>query len=422
MISKKTLGNGSIFLFANILNASIPFLLLPILTRVLTPEDYGVVTMFAIFLPLINAFVGLSVHGAINVQYFKLDSERFSEYVTSCLILLVISATIVFLIVFLAGGFFEDLIGIPHRWMLIAVVVSFFQFFVSIRLVIWVVTGRAINYGTFQISQTTINAGLSLLFVVYIGLKWEGRLLGQSIAVITFGLLALFLIYRAGYIKMPHSASVDIRDALNFGIPLIPHTIGAFVIYSTDRVVISNLLDVTSVGIYMVGLQLGQAMGLVSDSFNKVYSPWLMRNLSDHNINKEKIVKNTYLAMLTLLLSGLIWYFFASFLLTYIVGKEFQESASILLYTCLGFSLTGLYYLVTNYIFYTKNTKYLAAITFFCGALNIPLTYWLVSLNGLIGAAIAFFIIQILFFILTWLLAARVFPMPWFFFLKLNTN
>lgn len=422
MISKKNLSNGSVFLFANVLNASIPFLLLPILTRVLTPEDYGVVAMFAIFLTLMNAFVGLSVHGAINVQYFKLEREKFSEYVTSCLILLVVSATLVFLIVFLVGGFFEELIGIPHHWMLIAVVVSFFQFFVSIRLVIWVVTGSARKYGVFQISQTALNAGLSLLLVIYFGLMWEGRLLGQSMAVITFGLLALFLIYKAGYIKVPKNASLDIKDALKFSIPLIPHTIGAFVIYSTDRVVISDLLDVTAVGIYMVGLQLGQVMGLVSDSFNKVYSPWLMKNLSDENINKEKLVLNTYLAMLALLLAGLIWYFVAFFLLPLLVGKEFQESSNILLYMCLGFSLTGLYYLVTNYIFYTKKTKYLAAITFFCGVLNIPLTYYLVSLYGLQGAAIAFLAIQALFFVLTWALAAKVYPMPWFYFLKGKKN
>lgn len=422
MISKKALSNGSVFLFSNILNASIPFLLLPILTRVLTPDDYGVVAMFAIFLTFINAFVGLSVHGAINVQYFKLDSEKFAEYVTSCLILLVVSATITFLIVFLVGGFFEELVGIPHRWMLIAVVVSFFQFFVSIRLVIWVVTGSAINYGAFQISQTTLNAGLSLFLVVYFGLMWEGRLLGQSIAIITFGLLALVLMYKAGYIKAPRNAGENITDALKFGIPLIPHAIGAFVIYSTDRVVISNLLDVTAVGVYMVGLQIGQAMGLVSDSLNKVYSPWLMGNLSNKKIDKEKVVFNTYLAMLTLLVAGLVWYFLALFLLPYLVGEEFQESAGILLYMCLGFSLTGLYYLVTNYIFYSKKTQFLAVITFFCGALNVPLTYYLVSLHGLKGAAIAFLTIQTLFFVLTWILAAKVFPMPWLYFLNGKKN
>lgn len=422
MISKEALNKGAIFLFSNILNASIPFLLLPILTRVLTPEDYGVVAMFTIFLMLTNSFVGLSVHGAINVQYFKLSPEKFSEYVTSCLMLLVASAISVFLIVFLLGGFFEDIIGLPHRWMLIAVVVSFFQFFINTRLTIWIVTGSAVRYGAFQISQTSLNAGLSLFLIISIGLMWEGRLLGQTIAVIVFGLFALLIIYKSGYLKRPQNAGVDIKDALKFGIPLIPHTIGAFVIYSTDRVVITNLMDVAAVGIYMVGLQLGQAMGLASDSFNKVYSPWLMKNLSDENIDRESVVLKTYLAMAALLLAGFVWYLLAALLLPFLVGEKFQASSSILIYMCLGFSLTGLYYLVTNYIFYTQKTKHLAIITFSCGVLNVPLTYYLVGVAGITGAAIAFLIIQILFFVLTWFLAARVFPMPWFYFLKGQTN
>ena len=131
MINRKLLNNGAIFLFSNVLNASIPFLLLPFLTRLLTPEDYGIVAMFAIFLTLVSAFVGLSVHGAVNVQYFKLENNEFNEYVTSCFMLLAASAVTVFLVVFLIGGYFEEIIGLPHKWMLIGVLVSFFQFFIN---------------------------------------------------------------------------------------------------------------------------------------------------------------------------------------------------------------------------------------------------------------------------------------------------
>ena len=422
MINKKLLSNGAIFLFSNVLNASIPFLLLPVLTRLLTPEDYGIVAMFAIFLTLVSAFVGLSVHGAINVQYFKLESNEFNEYITSCFMLLAASAVTVFLVVFLIGESFEEIIGLPHKWMLIGVLVSFFQFFINILLIIWVVTGKAIKYGSFQILQTASNALLSLVFIIFLGLTWDGRILGQTVAVILFGIVALFIIYSSGYLKYPKNAFFYMKDAMKFGIPLIPHSIGAFVIYSTDRVVISNILDVSAVGVYMVGLQLGQAMGLLADSYNKVYSPWLMKNLSDKNINKNKLVFYTYLSMLLLLLTGLIWAVVANILLPFLVGDEFQKASGLIVYMSLGFSLTGLYYLVTNYIFYTSHTKFLAIITFFCGLLNIPLTYYLVGFYGINGAAIAFLIIQTLFFVLTWILAAKVFPMPWFYFLKGKEN
>ena len=422
MINRKLLNNGAIFLFSNVLNASIPFLLLPFLTRLLTPEDYGIVAMFAIFLTLVSAFVGLSVHGAVNVQYFKLENNEFNEYVTSCFMLLAASAVTVFLVVFLIGGYFEEIIGLPHKWMLIGVLVSFFQFFINILLTIWVVTVKAIKYGSFQILQTASNASLSLIFIIFLSLTWDGRLLGQTIAVIFFGILALLIIYNSGYLKYPKNAFFYMKDAMKFGIPLIPHSIGAFVIYSTDRVVISNILDVSAVGVYMVGLQLGQAMGLLADSYNKVYSPWLMKNLSDENMNKKKLVFYTYLSMFIILLAGLIWAVVAKILLPFLVGNIFQKASGLIVYMSLGFSLTGLYYLVTNYIFYTGHTKFLAMITFFCGLVNIPLTYYLVSFYGINGAAIAFLIIQTLFFVLTWILAAKVFPMPWFYFLKGKEN
>mgnify|MGYP005874965583 CR=1 FL=1 len=420
MISKDAFYKGMVFLISNIINAAIPFLLLPILTRFLSPADYGIVTMFATILSLIGAFVGLSVHGAINVAYFKLSRDEFAEYVTSCIILLIVSAASVFVIVYLFGGYFEKITGLSHKWMLIAVLVSFFQFFINIRLTIWIVTGYAKQYGFFQVSQTTANAILSLFFVIIAGFSWEGRLLGQTIAVVFFGFLAVFLIYKAGHLKWPKNKILYCKDAIKFGLPLIPHVIGSFVMYNTDRIIISNVLDMTSIGIYAVGLQLGQAMGLASDSFNKVYAPWLMKNLSDKRIDRNKIILNTYISMCLLVLGGVLWFFIAGFLLKHLFGNEFQSAREILIYTCLGFSVTGLYYLVTNYVFYVQKTKYLVFITFFCGLLNIPMTYFSVFNFGIVGAAASFFIVQLIFFMSTWILAARLFPMPWFSFLKVK--
>ena len=78
-LRSKLFGNAAIYLGANILNAGIPFLLLPILTRVLTPADYGTVAMFGIVLSVLGAFTGLSVHGAIGVRYFSWIKGRLQS-------------------------------------------------------------------------------------------------------------------------------------------------------------------------------------------------------------------------------------------------------------------------------------------------------------------------------------------------------
>lgn len=421
-INRNLVGKGSIFLFANLINAAIPFLLLPVLTQILSPDDYGKVAMFALFLTFTNAFVGLSIHGAVNVQYFKLSGIRFSEYIVNCLILLTISALTIFLIILISGMFLEEILGIPYRWMMIGVITSFFQFLITVHLTLWVVTGSAVAYGFFQVSQSFLNISFSLILISIFGLLWEGRLWGQVISIVLFGVLAFYLIYRSGHLVRPNHIKTDFRNALYFGLPLLPHTLGTFVIYSMDRLLITHLISASAVGVYMVGLQLGLVMGLISDSFNKVYSPWIMKKLSDPQLDKIKLVKYSYLAMLILLIIGGVWAVGVMFFLPWFIGEQFLQAKSLIIFICFGYTFTGLYYIVTNYIFFCEKTKYLAGITFGCALLNIPLTYVLIKKYELVGAALAFLIVQILFFLASWVLSNRVYQMPWLFFIKGKRN
>ncbi|HDW3177945.1 TPA: polysaccharide biosynthesis protein, partial [Escherichia coli] len=61
---------SSIYLFSNILNALIPFLLLPILTHNLTPNEYGQVAMFQTLISGVAALTGLNTIGAANRKYY----------------------------------------------------------------------------------------------------------------------------------------------------------------------------------------------------------------------------------------------------------------------------------------------------------------------------------------------------------------
>lgn len=79
---------------SNILNAAVPFLMLPILTRYLTPKDYGIVSMFQVLAAVIAPFSGLALHGAISRQYFERDRINFPQYLGNCLYILVVSTLI----------------------------------------------------------------------------------------------------------------------------------------------------------------------------------------------------------------------------------------------------------------------------------------------------------------------------------------
>lgn len=413
-LRSKLFGNAAIYLVANILNAGIPFLLLPILTRVLTPTDYGTVAMFGIVLSVLGAFTGLSVHGAIGVRYFQLEKEELAEYVGTCIGILVISTSVLFLLIALYGSWLAEISGVPSDWLLVAVVLSGFQFLGNIRLSLWQVSGAAKKYGVFQITQSLFNAAVSLILILAVGMAWEGRVLGQSAAVMLFGVVALWWLFRDDMLRFPNEWRVHSRDALKFGVPLIPHVIGGLLIVAADRFIIVKLLDVAQAGIYMVALQVGQALGLMTESFNKAYAPWLMKNLSKPTkALLVTIVRGTYCYFVLVFVAAAAFGFLAPMFLDFLVGESFRAAGDIVIYIALGFAFGGCYYMVTNYVFFESKTTVLALITFVSGIVNIPLIFVLVGHNGIVGAGQAFMLTQALSFFGTWWLAHRLHPMPW---------
>ena len=399
------------YTFFSAFNSSIAFLLLPILTRYLSPEDYGTVAMFGTLLSIIGVLTGLSVHGAINRAYFE-KTINFKEYVANCIFILISSSLVIFILVFVCLDYITIFTNVPKIWILISVVISFFQFIILAILAIYQAKLKSKQYGFIQIGQGILNAFLSIVFVVFLSMKWEGRLFAQVISTLTFGVSSYIIIHK--FYSSWHFNIKYIINALKFGVPLIPHTIsGIFVMY-VDRVIINNLIGTKEVGIYTAGLQIGMIIHLLATSFNKAWGPWLFSKLNENNYDvKLKIVKFTYSYFIGILFFSLLLGYLAPFIVKIFLGKDFYEAKNVILWIALGYAFDGMYYMVVNYIFYAYKTYILAWITFFCGIINIPLTYTFVKLNGYLGASQAFAITMFITFIMTWILSQQSYNMPW---------
>ncbi len=406
-----------IYTMTSLLNRAIPFLLLPVLTRYLTPEDYGIVAMFTVVSLIVGTFTGLSVHGSIQREYYNKENINFKVYVGNTLIILFVSTLLTLLLSFLIEKIYIKYIPFDSFWMSLIIIMSFFQFLTLSNLAIYQAQMKAFQYGLVEISQTLINVLLSIIFVVLFHLNWQGRILGQLIAVLIVGLYSLYLLIK-NWVKW--SINIDyIKKALNFSIPLIPHTLGGMLIATADRFLLTNLLGLEQTGIYMVGLQIGMVIGLLADSFNRAYVPWLFKSLNQNDERvKYKIVKFTYLYFIGILLLACTVSLFFYISISFIVGEKFIESRKIILWIALGNAFNGMYYMVTNYIFYVYKTKYLMIITFLTGVINVGLTYVFIKIYGLVGAALAYMLSFFFIFILTWMVSAKVYKMPWTFFIS----
>lgn len=406
----RTLGT---YTLSNIVATGIPFLLLPLLTRVLTPQDYGIVAMFGVVVSVFGAMAGLGSNGAVEVRYFELGKASMASYVSACLWILVVSVLTLLLVTWLSADILQALTAIPSDWILMCVVVAALQFVTLLRLSIWQVEGKAGKYALMQVSQSGLNAALSVLLVLGLGLAWAGRLWGIALSAGLMGCVALRSLSRDQWLTREVQRD-HLHDALRFGAPLVLHLIGGLLISTMDRWILTNLLGVAQTGIYSVALQIGMVISLITGAANKAYAPWLFRHLAKQtDLEKIRLVRYTYAYFLGILGLALLIGLAAPVMLSVLVGHSFQAASTIVPFVAIGYAFGGMYFMVTNYIFVAGATARLSLITVTAGAINLLCTYWLVQSHGISGAGYGFMVSQLFLFLGTWALAHRVHPMPW---------
>jgi O-antigen/teichoic acid export membrane protein len=301
------------------------------------------------------------------------------------------------------------------QWLLLALAAAACQFAITIRLTLWQVRGTPVSYAVFQVLQALTNAATSLILIFGAQRAWQGRALGQLTAAVAFGGAAVVFLARDRSLAWPGPHWKEhAGEALRFGVPLLPHVLGALLIASTDRLMIVNLLDVSQAGVYMAAMQLGQVLGLLTESFNKAYAPWLMRHLSQPaHAMAPRLVRGTYLYFAVVIALALVAGALAPWVVPALLGERFAATAGLLVYIATGFAFGGCYYMVTNYVFYAGKTAWLSAVTLVGGTCNAVFMFVLIQRSGLVGAAQAFMLSQFINFAATWWLACKAHPMPW---------
>jgi len=404
------------YVAANVVAAAVPFALLPVLTRYMAPAEYGQVAMFQTFISGLAAFTGLSVDGAAAVKYYDkgLGHDEIGHFVGACLQILLATTALVLALAFVSRFWLASWLGLTAGWVVGAVVVSGTGFVIQLRLAQWQVRAKALNYGATQILQALTGAALTLVLVVGLRRGAEGRLEAQSLTSAAFAMISIYLLSRDELLRLSWRPDY-LREALRFGVPLVPHVAGIFLLNSVDRLVINAKLGLAQAGLYMVGVQLTMAMSIVFLAINNAYVPWLFQRLKrDQVAEKRQIVRWTYVYFGAVLGLSALAFLLGPIVVKVIAPQRYRAAGQIVGWLALAQAFGGMYLMVTNYIFYSKRTGWLALSTIVSGLLNLALLYVFIPSLGLVGAAMAVAGAAAFRFALTWAVAQRRHPMPWF--------
>jgi O-antigen/teichoic acid export membrane protein len=96
------------------------------------------------------------------------------------------------------------------------------------------------------------------------------------------------------------------------------------------------------------------------------------------------------------------------------IDERFHSGILVAKIISIGFLMNGLYYLVTNYIVYTKRTEILSYITTTISIIGGVTNYYLILKFGIIGAGYGLIITFGLLFLTVFYYANKLYKMPWF--------
>lgn len=419
-IFKKIFKFATIYTGTNFLSQALPFFLLPILTRYLSPSDYGILATFIAAVSIANIVVSMGCDGAVVRYYFdkKKDDFDFPRLVFNAIFV----NLIVFLLFTLLFVFFKNYIGeklhILPAWLLLIPFLGFCRNIYRLPASFYLVDQKPIKYSVFTVSTIFFELILTIFLVVAIGLNWQGRVLGITINSLIFLMIGLFLLKKDGLIKFSVNFRY-IKNLLSFGVPVIFHSLGFVVVGAIDRFFINSMVGLSETGLYSVGYSVSMIIGFLVGAFNMAWVPIFYEKLNRAtDILKIKLVKLTYLYFIGISFLSFALIFIGPYFLKVFVGKEFLGSYQFIYWLALGYAVHGMYVMVVNYIFYEKKTYILSIIAVITVVLNIIFNYVLIKLNGAIGAAQATFLTFLLRFLLVWFFSNKVYPMPWLSFLK----
>lgn len=404
---------AGIYSIANVIRQCLPVLLVPVLTHYLTTEDYGTTAVFGVVGSILAPMVGINVHGAISRRYFDRETTDFPVYVYNCLLIILGSSIGMGLLLWLGAGPISSLSEVPRSWLWAPLAMSIGQVLVASLLTLLQVQGRAALYATIQVGRMVLTSALSVTLVIGFHQGWRGPIVAQAGAGLAFGALALMLLRSSGFVRVRYDRE-QLLHALRFGLPLVPHVLSSVAAQMIDRLFVAHYDGLGKAGLYSLGYQLGALIGLLVDSFDGAFQPWLFERLgtADHAM-KLRIVRFTYVYFAAVALIAVVVGWLAPLVLSYIVPARFHGAQVYVIWIALGFSFDGMYRMVTGYLFYAERTGILAFVSFGSACLNVLLNWLLVPRWGALGSAYATTASFASTFVFTWIAASRVYPMPW---------
>lgn len=396
-------------------------IILPIITKLLGAENYGIWAQLIVTLSLITPIATLGLpYTLVRFLAAEKDKKEIQDGIWSVLIIIFGVALIIGLILFLSSEPISNFFGGEKILVQILALAIIFECLNQAFFNIFRAFQQIKKYSCFMIFQTLGEVGL-VTTTIFLGYGLFGAVLSLLIIrLIIFLIMGSYIIKKIG-VAIPKF--LRIKEYLHFGLPTIPGNISSWIVRSSDRYLIGFFIGTLFVGYYVPAYIVSSSINLFIAPFVFVLPAILSKFFDENKIDEVK----TYLkySLKYFLIIGIPSVFGLSILskqlLTIFSTPEIaQQSYYIVPFVALSILLFGIYAVVAQILFLKKKTKITGLILMGTAFLNFGLNFIFIPKFGILGAAITTLLAYSLSLVLTWHYSFKElqFEIDWKFIIK----
>ena len=372
--AKKFLAMQSLFYaLANGIEALVPFLLAPILTRTLDPTGYGIWVLFITYATFLRPIVGLTAQDAIRMRFYDFDKKQLDQFTHTILYVMMTMALVVSILVFLFQDPLASAAKFPAEWLVSIVAAAFlFEVFYTILALQQFHNRRKAFLGT-QLVQAVLSISFITAFLLN-GWDWRGVILGRLIGMAVAALISLRTL---GYgptmfFQMPKRSFY--RNIASFAVLYWPSGMVIMAVAMTDKVVAAQYLGVEASAMYGVAALFASAYWVANASFVLAWTPWLFQKLKNAPTEGLREVVSVSIVYFVLASVAAVAFYFVSLVIAPILlGEAFHSAIPLLQYIMLAIVLQGFFIHNMKFLHFDKSIGVMSA----CSVLTIGLNLWL---------------------------------------------
>lgn len=415
--TEKDLKDSLIYMMPLAVSMILPLITLPLFTRILSTDDFGLLALSLAFAIFANGLVNFGTTLAFERNFFEYskDKRKLSQLFFSCLLFLNVNFLLIAILTFIFQDNISYLFTGSYEYGLFFFLAFIAQyFFLTITKNYYTYfrnSYRSLVYSKYLIINSLLHFFLSILFIAYFKVGVIGIIYSQLITGLIIFFAMSFLLRKE---LKPSLNKFLLLDILKISYPLTPRIFVGVINNQFNIYMVGLLANIGSAGIYDLAQKFSNLMFSLTTALENVFNPKIYDDIFHSEGSRSNAIGRYITPFFYYSVTLLIFVAYCSEeFIFYFIPSKFHEAINVIYILTIYVGTLFFGKIISIQYLYKRKTFIISFISILGLLLNISINIPFILNFGLIGAAYGTLISSIITLVISLSIAQKLFYIKW---------